>query len=230
MTDDILVDITPVNFESVRTPAVDVYLRFQDDIADRWDTNQKNTLRFEELKSALTKGPVTCYFQRDKPFVTKKGNTKQQHSIFIQINEECAIKIQVSVWREEQGYTYLYLYNVNKCFEIPFVKAPDKDVFITECSLHIITRSQQGGTSSNDFIRLCKTVDELNIPATIVNREKDVAIWNNYVSALDKLVKAKERVWKVRDFRGPYTKRNVNDENNCFIDIHVIRESIESRP
>ena len=56
----------PVSFENAETPRVDIYLRFHDDIADRWDNNANNTLRFVELRSILTNGPKMCYFQKAK--------------------------------------------------------------------------------------------------------------------------------------------------------------------
>lgn len=226
MTEDIFNNITPPSFESTRTPAVDVYLRFQDDIADKWNSNQKNTLRFEELKSILTRKSVVCYFQKDKPFITKKNQKEiPQHSILIPVNEGRAIKIQASLWEEKPDlYTHLYSYGVNKSYEVPFVNVPDEDVYIAECSIRIITRSLHEGSNSPDFINLYKAVDELNIPAVSINKERDVAIWDKYVFALNELVKAKEQVWKVRDFRGPYTKRNVNGENDYYFDFLVVGE------
>ena len=41
----------PVSFETSGTSKVDIYLRFHDDIADKWDNNANNTLRFVELRS-----------------------------------------------------------------------------------------------------------------------------------------------------------------------------------
>lgn len=232
MDDDILIDIKPPVFESTGAPVVDVYLRFSDDFADRWNTKTKNTLRFDELKSTLTNGAVVCYFQKDKPFINKKGGERHQHSILIPVNDERAIKIQAILWKEEPNiYTHLYSYSVNKCNEIPFTKEPDKDVHIAECNIHFTTRSQQEGTESQEFLDLYKLVDELDLPAVEMNKEKDVAIWKNYVDALNKLVKAKEQVWEIRDFKGPYHRKNGNGEISYYIDILVVgdKEMLERK-
>lgn len=186
----------PVSFENAETPRVDIYLRFHDDIADRWDNNANNTLRFVELRSILTNGPKMCYFQKAKADVK---NNRSHHSIFIQVNEEKAVVFRVSLGQlRVDDFTTLYSYFVSKSKEVPFIKVPDNEVYAVECNIHVVTYSQREGSTSQEFQRLYKQVESLNLPAVELNKEKDKTIWKSYVTALKKLVKEKEQVWKIK--------------------------------
>ena len=97
---------TPVDFDVRKSAPVELYLRFHDDIADRWDSNANNTLRFLELKSILTSGPKICYFQK-----AKADRNRSHHSIFIQLNSENAVVFRASLGQlRVDDFTTLYSY------------------------------------------------------------------------------------------------------------------------
>lgn len=219
MTNEFYRGFRPVSFESSKPSKVDVYLRFHDDIADRWDNNANNTIRFVELKSILTNGPRMCYFQKAKSDVK---NSRSHHSIFIQVNEEKAVVFRVSLGQLRiDDFTSLYSYFVSKSKEVPFIKVPDNEVYAVECNIHVITFSQREGSTSQDFQQLYKYVESLNLPVVELNKEKDKSIWKNYVTALKKLVKEKEQVWKIKKISKPYQEDYVGEERPSYIDIYI---------
>ena len=209
----------PVSFEEAETSWVDIYLRFHDDIADKWDNNANNTLRFVELRSVLTNGPKMCYFQKAKADVK---NNRSHHSIFIQVNEEKAVVFRASLGQlRVDDFTTLYSYFVSKSKEVPFIKVPDSEVYAVKCNIHVVTYSQREGSTSQEFQRLYKHVESLSLPIVELNKEKDKTIWKSYVTALKKLVKEKEQVWKIKKISKPYQEDYVGGERPSYIDIHI---------
>lgn len=219
MTSEFYKGFRPVSFEKTTPSKVDLYLRFHDDIADKWDRNANNTIRFAELKSILTNGSRMCYFQKSKSDVK---NNRSHHSIFIQISEEKAVVFRVSLGQQKvDDFTTLYSYFVSKSKEVPFIKVPDNEVYAVECNIHFVTNSQREGSTANDFQQLYKQVESLNIPIVELNKEKDKSIWKSYVTALKKLVKEKEQVWKIKRISRPYQEDYVGDERPSYIDIYI---------
>lgn len=221
MLNEFSLGFRPVSFESSLPSTIDVYLRFHDDIEDRWDNNANNTIRFAALKSFLTSAPRMCYFQKAKSDV--KTN-RSHHSLFIKVNEERAVVFRVSLGqRRVDDFTTLYYYFVSKSKEVPFIKVPDndKEVYAVECNIHAVNYSQPEGSTSQDFQQLYRRVESLNLPAIELNKEKDKSIWKSYVTALKKLVKEKEQVWKIKNISKPYQEDYVGEERPSYIDIYI---------
>lgn len=218
MTNDFSQGFTPVDFDVRKSAPVELYLRFHDDIADRWDSNANNTLRFLELKSILTSGPKICYFQK-----AKADKNRSHHSIFIQLNSEKAVVFRASLGQlRVDDFTTLYSYSISKQKEVPFIKCPDNEVYSAECNIHIVTHSQKEGSTSNDFQHLYRQVESLNLPTLELNKEKDKTIWKSYVTALKKLVKEKEQVWKIKKISKPYQEDSyLEGERPSYIDIYI---------
>lgn len=102
-----------------------------------------------------------------------------------------------------------------KAKECIYINEP-KESIKRNCSIRIIRNLAKDGTNSNAFTQLYREIDSLNIPVIDINKEKDKAIWKNYVVALKKLVKQKEQVWKILKISNPY----INEGKN-FIDIYI---------
>ena len=209
----------PVSFENIKLSKFDVYLRFHEDIADKWDKNANNTMRFMELKSILTNGSRRCYFQKAKSDVKKN---RSHHSIFIQLNDEKAIVFRVSLCQSKvDEFTTLYSYFVSKSKEVPFIKVPESEVYEAECNIHFVSDPQIEGSSAQDFQQLYKKVEALNLPKIELNKEKDKSIWKSYVTALKKLVREKEQIWKIKKISRPYQEDYIGDSRPSYIDIYI---------
>lgn len=113
-------------------------------------------------------------------------------------------------------FTTLHSYYVGRSKEVSFFNEPTKETLRQICSFSIVTLSEKAGNNNNAFIQLYKNIETLNIPTLDINKEKDKAIWKNYVVALKKLIKQKEQVWKILKISNPYT-----DEGKNFIDIFI---------
>jgi superfamily I DNA and/or RNA helicase len=216
-------DFTPVNLEGITDEPVEIVLKFKDDYAGTWERNADNTLKFEQVKRILTSEPHVCFFQKQKSFdkTNRFGEQESvpQHKIIVPIGDEKAIEISVSLWKDRTNAMFnneIYSYSVRKCKEISLFVEPTKDTYKSKCSFKIANQSDKIGTNSTVFQNLCITIESLNIPTVDINKEKDKAIWKNYVVALKKLIKQKEQVWKILKIGKPYT-----DEGKNFIDIFI---------
>ncbi len=219
MANDFSRNFMPVSFETSGTSKVDMYLRIADVAADRWDNNAQNSFRFAAVKSLLESKSHVCYFQKAKP---DNRTGKSHHTIFIQLDDEHAVVFKVSLWGDRvDDFNTAFSYMVHKSKEVPFIKVPENEVYSAECSIHFIQASIRGGSTLQDFQQLYKKVEALNLPAVELNKEKDKTIWKSYVSALKKLVKEKEQVWKIKKISKPYQEDYVGGERPSYIDIYI---------
>jgi hypothetical protein len=215
-------NIAPDNlFEGVSEEVIPIVLKFKENYAD-------NTLKFEQVKRFLTSKPHICFFQKQKSFDKTNCFGKQesvpQHKIIVPIEDEKAIELSVSLWKDRTNAMFnneVYSYSVRKYKEIALLVEPTKDTHKSSCSFNLANQSDKTGTNSPSFQNLCITIEGLNVPTLDINKEKDKAIWKNYVTALKKLVKQKEQVWKIQKIDKPYTEKINNNERANFIDIYI---------
>lgn len=215
----------PIIFENASNQVIDVYLRLSDAIGDRWDNNANNTMRFESVKTLLASNTHECYFQKMK---SEPTNSKSNHSIFIRLNEDRAINLKVSLWTINMDFTSKYSYMVHKAKETPFIKYPEDEVYIAECRFHFLTYNEQSGSTAIDFQQLYQKIESLNIPTVELNKEKDKKIWNSYVTALKKLIREKEEVWKIKRIGKPYQEDYVNGERPTYLDISINEKELRN--
>ncbi len=203
----------PVNLEGTIGEVVEIVLKFKDDYVATWERNTDNILKFDQIKRILSSKEQTCFFQKNKK---NEAKGEFSHKITIPINNEKSIELIV-VFSESRvdKFTSYYSYFVIKAKESIYINEP-KESIKRNCSIRIISNHAKDGTNSSAFTQLYKEIDALNIPTVDINKEKDKAIWKNYVLALKKLVKQKEQVWKILKISKPYT-----DEGKNFIDVFI---------
>ena len=220
-------NITPDNlFESVSDEATPIVLKFKGDFADTWESNTENTLKFEQVKRMLSTKQHDCFFQKQK---NEEENNRSRHKIIIPLENEKAIELSARLSSSKiDDFTTLYSYYVGRSKEVSFFNEPIKDTLKQTCSFSIATLNEKAGNNNNAFVKLYKNIETLNIPTLDINKEKDKAIWKNYVVALKKLVKQKEQVWKIQKISKPYIdidKTNNNERAN-FIDIYISEKDL----
>ena len=203
----------PVNLEGTIGEVVEIVLKFKDDYAATWERNTDNILKFDKIKHTLSSREQICFFQKNKK---NEAKGEFSHKITIPINNEKSIELIV-VFSESRvdKFTSYYSYFVIKAKESIYINEP-KESIKRNCSIRIISNHAKDGTNSSAFKQLFKEIDALSIPTVDINKEKDKAIWKNYVLALKKLVKQKEQVWKILKISKPYT-----DEGKNFIDVFI---------
>jgi superfamily I DNA and/or RNA helicase len=194
---------------------VEIVLKFKDDYAGTWERNADNTLKFEQVKRFLSSEPRICFFQKHKKNELKNENA---HKIIIPCNDERAIEFIVSLSQKPiDRFTKLYSYFVVKAKEVIYISEPTKYTAKRNCEVRLFSNTDKG-TESPKFIELYREIENLNIPTLDINKEKDKAIWENYVVALKKLVKQKEQVWKIQKIN---IEKTNNNERANFIDIYI---------
>lgn len=200
-------------FEGVSDEVTPIVLKFKDDYASTWERNTDNTLKFEQVKRLFISEQHICFFQKYKK---NEAKDEYSHKIIIPFAEEKAIELMVTLSQTPiDRFTKLYSYFVIKAKETVFITEPVKDTVKKNCKIRLFSNSDKG-TDNQQFIELYRNIETQNIPTVDINKEKDKAIWKNYVLALKKLVKQKEQVWKILKISKPYT-----DEGKNFIDIFI---------
>lgn len=207
-------------FEGTSEEPIEVVLRVIDDFENRYNRNSENNLRADQVIQLLTSENRLCFFQKQKS--EDQGN-RQKHKIIIPLGNERAIETIVLFRIDKPDVvTELYSYQIKKFKEISFFNEPKKHSIKRFCKFEFVDLSTKGGTNSEKFKELFRSIEDLEIPVIDINKEKDKQIWHNYVVAMKKLVKQKEQVWKIQKISQPYfEKRDEDIERSNYIDIYI---------
>jgi len=206
--------------EKVQTEVLEITLRPTDDFENRYDKNPDNELKASEVRNMLTSEVRTCFFQKQKPDFK---NNRPRHKIIIPFGEDAAFEIGVSLRADKQNvFTDLYSYQISKIKEIKLFTEPTKHVVKRQCIFKLVPGNESAGTNSENFKALYEEIESKEVPTLDINKQKDMQIWKNYVSALKKLVKDKEQVWKIDSIAPPYAEsREGETERANYIDIFI---------
>lgn len=216
---------TPIDFGENNNSPIEIVLKYKDDFEGTWERNDNNTLRFGQVKQLLAQSRI-CYFQKQK---SDERNHRPRHKIYVPIDDEKAIELSVSLSEVKDSFPTLYFYFAGKSKEIAFIQPPQKDVYSVNCRFRISPLNHKDGINSLSFIKLCKTIESLNIPTIDINKEKDRKIWDNYVNALKKLVKQKENVWKIQKVSQAYTEINNVGERARYVYITISEDDLNKK-
>jgi hypothetical protein len=211
-----------VNFSNVSDPCVEIHILFREDFESVWSKNPDNPIPFQQVLDLLSRPGLTCWFQKQPD----SERNKSRHKIFVSIDYESAVELRVSVSYPHSNADYYYY--VQKCRIIPSFHAPKQDTYTATCSFHIMKPGERGSID-HPFIKLLQTVNALEICKTDLNRDKDRQIWKNYVVALKKIVRGKERIWKIKKIFKPYRETVNNAERATFVDICISEEALEKQ-
>jgi hypothetical protein len=212
-------------FEGTTEEALLVILRVKDDFESRYNNNSGNKLRAELVKQLLSSEDIICFFQKQK---SDEKNNRQKHKIIIPVGNEKAIEAIVLFRIDKPDFvTELYSYQIHKFKEISFFNEPTKNTIRRNCIFQFIDLETKAGTNSENFKALFRAIEALEPPILDINKEKDKQVWHTYVSALKKLVKQKEQVWKIQKISKPYSEKREDDlERLNYIDIYINEQEL----
>lgn len=214
-------------FEGVNEVPVELYLRKRDQTLERFNRNENNELRFQQVTKILNEKPILCYFQKQKD--NQKGNAR--HRILIKVGEEKGVEIIVGLHRTNiDDFTEVYSYYILKIKEVSIFNPPSKDVEKRICKIEFIEEKENRGTQDEEFKNLYQAIEKLPIPVIDLNKEKDRNIWNQYVNAIKKLTKQKEQIWKIKEVSRPYTQsKNKGKDRATYIDFFIDEKKLEEQ-
>lgn len=206
-------------FEGLQEAPMELVLRYHENTESRFNNNRDNELEFAEICKILSNEDRTCYFQNQKKY-EKPGDSN--HKILAPIGEERAIQFIVGLFTEKiDAFSNGYSYKIIKVKEVDFFNPLEKDVEVRICRFRFVGFSEKLGWQSDRFQELYTSVEKLPIPVVDINKEKDRKIWKNYVTALRKLVKQKEEVWKIKKITRPYFQSKNGQDRAAFVDIFI---------
>ncbi len=209
-----------------------IVLRYDIGWESRYPGNQENQLTFEKVKDILQKSN-TCYFQKNKVEEVKNRQTgkfeeRTSHKIIVPYCDNRALIIIGSLsQRKVDEFENEFSYFMAKIKEAPFFKPPANNAIINSVSFKVLELKEQGDAKNNtSFKSLYQEIQKLEIPTIDINKEADKKIWGNYVSALKKLVKRKEQVWKIKNVSEPYYEQQKGKQRASFIDVSINEEDL----
>lgn len=205
--------------EEYTNEALQVILRPNDNFESRYNNNTDNNLKASDLKRILSEERF-CFFQK------QKGNQEKdiyKHKIIVPLGNDRAIEVIGSLRIDKVSmFSELYSYQISKINEVNFLTEPVKNTVKKKCSFKFVPNDEKAGTEAKIFQVLFEKIEACEIPTVDINKATDVRIWANYVSALKKLVKDKEQVWKIENISSPYTEfRDGDNERSSYIDLFI---------
>lgn len=203
--------------QNISTNPIEVFLKVNDDFYTKFESNKDNNLKSAELQR-IFEVQRKSYYQKYSP-----NDRGSRHRILIPFSDIRALELIVFLGRAKiDAFTDKFYYKVQKIKEISFYNSPKKDTVEKKSRFKLIKFSENDGSQEKDFQELYKVVENTNIPVADVNKEKDISIWKNYVSALKQLVKEKEQIWKVTDVsKAYYINKQNSDDRESLIDIFI---------
>ncbi len=213
-------------FEGSDDP-IEIVLRVLDEFKSRYNNNPENKLRAESVIEKLTNSQHICYFQKQKPD-DRNNVSLPKHKIIIPLENDTCIEAIVGLKIDKiDTFTELYSYRVLKFKEANYFKEPQKNTIKRSCTFKFLEIEKKGGTNSEKFKQLFKSVEAESIPVLDLNKEKDKQIWHQYVVALKKLVKQKEQVWKIKRVSPIYFEVREGDQSRAaYIDIFINEDDL----
>jgi superfamily I DNA and/or RNA helicase len=209
-----------------------IVLRYKSDWWTRYGNNSNNTLSFAELKELL-ESTNKCYWQKQNDFEGTNPNTGNQyktinHKLVIPINDGKAVHVIVGIFKKRVSeFKSEHSYRIHKLKEISFIRPPSNNAIMSRMSFVLLEYDDEGDTSHNsNFESIYDNIQSLDIPALDINKDADKKIWDNYVTALRKLVKRKEQVWKINRVSEPYLNRTSSGRSESFIDIKINEDDL----
>ena len=214
--------------QSLPETEIDLTLRFSDDYEGTFNRNANNQNNFSQIRSIICDGVVTCYFQKYK---ADEKSGESRHKIIIPIGQERAIEAIVKLWEHKiDTFNRRYSYRVNKFKEANFFNEPQKDTVKQKCRVKFTDVNERIDAPDEAFQKLYQTINNYPIPQVDLNKEKDKAIWEKYVTALKKLVKQKEQVWKISSINRPYAVTKDDGTGRAtFIDIFIDEKELSDK-
>jgi len=211
-------------FEGSDDP-IEIVLRVNDDFITRYNNNNENKLKADQIIQKLTSSQIGCFFQKQKPD-EKTGRAK--HKIIIPLENDLAIEAVVFLWADKiDTFTELFSYRVAKFKEVSIFTEPKKNTIKCNCTFKFLKIDEKGGTNSEKFKSLYSSIEKGEIPVLDLNKEKDKQIWHQYVVALKKLVKQKEQVWKIKRVSPIYFEVREGDQSRAaYIDIFINEDDL----
>lgn len=211
-------------FEGSNDP-VEIVLRVHSEFITRYNNNNENKFKAEQIIERLTSSQIECFFQKQKP---DEKTGRSNHKLIIPLGNEIAIEAIVFLWADKvDTFTELFAYRVTKFKETPFLNEPKKNTIKSYCSFKFLKYEDKGGTNSEKFKILYSTVEKGEIPVVDINKEKDKQIWHQYVVALKKLIKQKEQVWKIKKVSPIYFEVREGDQSRAaYIDIFINEDDL----
>lgn len=209
-------------FVNSNESTLDLILRFREDFAIYFDKNPDNDIKFNQLMEAFRKEPYLCYFQKQKVFqsrdkITGKTTNLSNHKIIIPFEAEMAFEgILIPA---DDGVSY----RVHSLKQVFYISAPQKDTIPQKCNIKFQGMKSWDSISINSeaFRLLLQNIEQLNIPTIDLNKERDRSIWKNYVVALKRITKRKEKVWKIKKVDPVKYEVRGNEVRAPYINIYI---------
>lgn len=209
-------------FVNSNESTLDLILRFRDDFAIYFDKNPDNDLKFNQLMEAFRKEAYLCFFQKQKIFqsrdkITGKITNLSNHKIIIPFDTEMAFEgILIPA---DDGVSY----RVKTLKQVFYISAPKKETIPQKCNIRFqgMKSWDSLNTSSEAFKLLFQNIEKLNVPTIDINKERDRSIWSNYVVALKRIIKRKEKVWKIKKVDPVKNEELGNEGWSPYINIYI---------
>lgn len=209
-------------FVNSNESTLDLILRFRDDFAIYFDKNPDNDIKFNQLMEAFRKETYLCYFQKQKIFqsrdrITGKITNLSNHKIIIPFDTEMAFEGILIPADDEVSY------RVKSLKQVFYISAPQKDTIPQKCNIRFQGMKSWDSFSSNSeaFKLLFQNIEKLNVPTIDLNKERDRSIWNNYVVALKRIIKRKEKVWKIKKVDTVKYEELGNEGRSPYINLYI---------